>query len=60
MRVTTEGEEEACFRCLSVDSHMILGTCRTDSRTIGLLGLFMCETNKDMDTELFAFVCHLM
>lgn len=40
---------------------MILGTCRTYSRTIRLRGLFMCEANKeDTDTELFTFVCHVM
>jgi len=59
--MTEGGEGETCFRCLTIDSHMILGSCRTDSLTIGLRGLFMCETNKeDTDTELFAFVCHLM
>jgi len=50
VRVTTEGEEETCFRCLSIDnSHKILGTCRTESRTIGLRGLFMYETNKEFE-----------
>jgi len=63
VRVTTEGEEkENFFRCPSIDnSHTILGNCRTDSRTIGVRGLFMCETNEEyMDRELFALFYHLM